>query len=279
MNVLRCMCNRRFQVLFLGMWVCGSAGDSPASDASARGAFYVPADPAYTIVDSVKDSLERFKMREDRNGVATCGLLYMERSWDTAYLWENAEAALAYFEGALETRTSEPSRSRAYELAGLVILQAVLEPCGIRDMQLAGNTLAQRAYDEVCYYGRDEDPYSMNVTRMDAHGGWIGAPDDLVRFALRVGGSNGVPGLLRAETIKTMLTASAANAGYACGWCVNRVPNYWHTGSLPGTTTIVVRTASGLCWAGFANARADGSGLALDQMMWQMARAVPAWRP
>jgi hypothetical protein len=48
---------------------------------------------------------------------------------------------------------------------------------------------------------------------------------------------------------------------------------------LPGTTTIVVRTASGLCWAGFANARADGSGLALDQMMWQMARAVPAWRP
>jgi hypothetical protein len=118
----------------------------------------------------------------------------------------------------------------------------------------------------------------MNFTRMDAHGGWIGTPGDLVRFALRVGGSNLAPNLLRAETIKTMLTASAANAGYACGWCVNRVPNYWHNGSLPGTTSIMVRTASGLCWAGFANARADGSGLALDQLMWQMARAVPAWR-
>jgi len=40
--------------------------------------------------------LELFKMREDRHGVATKGLLYMEKSWDTAYLWENAEAALAY---------------------------------------------------------------------------------------------------------------------------------------------------------------------------------------
>jgi hypothetical protein len=118
----------------------------------------------------------------------------------------------------------------------------------------------------------------MNVTRMDSHGGWIATPGDLVRFALRVGGSDTVPNLLRPETIKTMLTASAANAGYACGWFVNRVPNFWHTGNLPGTTSIMVRTASGLCWAAFANARADGSELALDQMMWQMARAVPAWR-
>lgn len=42
--------------------------------------------------------LERFVMHEDRNGVATKGLLYMEDSWDTAYLWENAESALAYLE-------------------------------------------------------------------------------------------------------------------------------------------------------------------------------------
>jgi CubicO group peptidase (beta-lactamase class C family) len=188
----------------------------------------------------------------------------------------------------------EPGQNYAYSNFGYCILgrvvekasgqqyteyvrQAVLEPCGIRDMQLAGNTLAQRAHDEVCYYGRNENPYNMNVTRMDAHGGWIATPGDLVRFALRVGGSNTVPNLLKPETIKIMLTASAANTDYACGWCINRVPNYWHGGSLPGTTTIMVRTASGLCWAGFANARADGSSLALDQMMWQMAGAVPAW--
>jgi hypothetical protein len=69
--------------------------------------------------------LDQFKMCEDRNGVATKGLLYMEKSWDTAYLWENAEAALAYFEAAVETRRNQPRQSKAYELEGLVILRAV----------------------------------------------------------------------------------------------------------------------------------------------------------
>jgi hypothetical protein len=69
--------------------------------------------------------LDQFKMHDDRNGVATKGLLYMEKSWDTAYLWENAEAALAYFEAAKETRRKDPSRSRSWELDGLVILRAI----------------------------------------------------------------------------------------------------------------------------------------------------------
>ncbi|MFC1805468.1 hypothetical protein ACFL09_00620 [Planctomycetota bacterium] len=68
--------------------------------------------------------LDQFKMAEDRNGVATKGLLYMEKSWDTSYLWENAEAALAYFEAAADTRGKPQSGSREYELDGLVILRA-----------------------------------------------------------------------------------------------------------------------------------------------------------
>lgn len=77
---------------------------------------------AYTTCLS---GLDQFKMHEDRNGVATKGLLYMEKSWDTAYLWENAEAALAYFEAALETRPQDPDKSRAFERDGLVILRAI----------------------------------------------------------------------------------------------------------------------------------------------------------
>jgi hypothetical protein len=69
--------------------------------------------------------LEQFKMKEDRNGVATRGLLYMEKSWDTAYLWENAEAALAYFEAAADTRATLPQRAREWEWDGLVILRAI----------------------------------------------------------------------------------------------------------------------------------------------------------
>ncbi|MBN1442206.1 MAG: hypothetical protein JXA90_05820 [Planctomycetes bacterium] len=70
------------------------------------------------------DGLERFKMHEDRNGVATKGLLYMERSWNTSYLWENAEAALAYFEAAQDTSAEDPRMSREYIVDGLTILRA-----------------------------------------------------------------------------------------------------------------------------------------------------------
>ena len=69
--------------------------------------------------------LDQFKMSDDRNGVATKGLLYMEKSWDTAYLWENAEAALAYFEAAADTRQRDPAKSRQYEIDGLAILRAI----------------------------------------------------------------------------------------------------------------------------------------------------------
>ncbi len=62
--------------------------------------------------------LEKFEMRDNRNGVETRGLLYMEESWDTAYLWENAEAAMALFEGAKATRII------SYEKKGLTILRA-----------------------------------------------------------------------------------------------------------------------------------------------------------
>lgn len=56
--------------------------------------------------------LERLKMREERHEVATRGLLYMEDTWDTAYLWENAEVALAYLE-AFEATGREEYRSWA----------------------------------------------------------------------------------------------------------------------------------------------------------------------
>jgi hypothetical protein len=93
---------------------------------------------------------------------------------------------------------------------------------------------------------------------------------------MHVDGFKTTPGILGAECLKTMTTASTANANYACGWCVNRIPNWWHTGSLPGTLSILVRTASGLCWAAVTNTRSEG--LNLDEMMWQVAKAVPAWR-
>jgi hypothetical protein len=77
-----------------------------------------------------------------------------------------------------------------------------------------------------------------------------------------------------------MTSASTANSSYAKGWAVNRLNNWWHGGSLPGTTSIVVRTSGGFCWAALANSRRFGSemGRAFDEMVWSMVRQVKAWR-
>ncbi|MCF7668412.1 MAG: hypothetical protein K9N48_01395 [Verrucomicrobia bacterium] len=77
--------------------------------------------------DKCLAGLDKFKMTDNRNGVQTKGLLYMEDSWDTAYLWENAEAALAYFEAANELRKEDPAASAEFELTGLTILRAIAE--------------------------------------------------------------------------------------------------------------------------------------------------------
>jgi CubicO group peptidase (beta-lactamase class C family) len=164
----------------------------------------------------------------------------------------------------------------------------ILAPCGVGDMRIAGNTLKERAPNEVAYVGQySENPYKMNVTRMDSHGGWIAAPSDLVQFLNHVDGFSDTPSLLKPETIQIMTTPSPVSSPnspsrYARGWQVrnNGQGNWWHNGSLPGTTAIMVRTATGLCWAALTNTRTEPSDeidSALDMMMWNMVRQVPAW--
>ena len=163
----------------------------------------------------------------------------------------------------------------------------ILGPCGISTMQIAKNKESQRVNNEVVYVGQySEDPYKLNVTRMDSHGGWIASSTELVQFLNHVAGAPGIPALLKPATIKMMTTPATAyppgDARYARGWMVrnNGAGNWWHNGSLPGTTTIMVRTPTGFCWAALANTRTQPSNeinTAIDQMMWNMVRTVPSW--
>jgi CubicO group peptidase (beta-lactamase class C family) len=158
---------------------------------------------------------------------------------------------------------------------------AVFERCGITDMTIAGNTLSQRRPGEVKYYGQGrENPYDMNITRMDSHGGWIARPADFVQFIMHVDGFAVPPNILTPQTLAIMTTASTANPHYAKGWEVNDANNWWHNGTLPGTETLAVRTHSGFCWAAFTNTRRTGSdmGVDLDRLIWTMVRQVKAWR-
>lgn len=161
------------------------------------------------------------------------------------------------------------------------VRERILRRCGVHDMVIAGNTPDERAPREVTYYGQGgENPYGPNVHRMDSHGGWLASANDLTRFAMHVDGFTTTANILNTDTIRTMVSASTANSSYAKGWAVNRQNNWWHGGSLPGTTSIVVRTSGEFCWAALANTRRFGPdmGREFDEMVWSMVRQVKAWR-
>jgi CubicO group peptidase (beta-lactamase class C family) len=162
------------------------------------------------------------------------------------------------------------------------VQKRILRPSGIVDMRIGGNSIRERARDEVTYYGQPDtslaDPYGINVSRMDSHGGWIATPTDLVRFALHVDGFDAQRNILGADTIARMTTPSAANSRYARGWNVNAKGNWWHVGDLPGTSAILVRTSSHFCWAALANTRTEHSPGAIDDVVWEMVSKVGAWK-
>lgn len=160
------------------------------------------------------------------------------------------------------------------------VRREVLAPCGIREMAIAGNTLADRQPWEVRYYGQGgENPYGMQVSRMDAHGGWLASAIDLVRFGVRVDGFATRPDILGRATILEMATPTLPGSGYAKGWQVNSAGNWWHTGSLPGTGSILVRTSGGFCWAALVNTRSLSPDFfsRLDNGMWDVVGKVSTW--
>lgn len=156
----------------------------------------------------------------------------------------------------------------------------ILAACGIFDMQIAGDTLADRLPNEAVYDGTNfppEDPYELPVTRMDAHGGWLGSATDLVRFAARVDRFPSVPDILGDATIAEMITPGPAGGNYAKGWLVNQFDNWWHDGLLAGTQSWLVRANNGFIFAAVMN----GNGLdfgAGDSPLWeQMINLVDEW--
>lgn len=163
-----------------------------------------------------------------------------------------------------------------------VVKESVLRPIGITDMQIGTNRTAP---DEVRYYPipGGADPYAMPIARMDSHGGWLATPGDLATFMDALFASHDKPGrkdLLSPASLRVMTSGTMANPGYGCGLLLNRAGNVWHNGSLPGTSSLMVHTHSGLSWAVILNLLDQGSDMLaeLDKLMWSMARSVPGWQ-
>jgi N-acyl-D-amino-acid deacylase len=192
--------------------------------------------------------------------------------------------------------------------------QLVLQPLGIAPgVARVGRTLPEgRAPGEVHYYddknrtgpavvgkplGRTvPEPYgAWYLEAMDAHGGWIATAPALVRFASAFDPPARCK-VLSVSGIHTMFARPPGPAGakpngqpkdayYGCGWEVRPMGrhgiNTWHTGSLPGTASILVRRFDGLTWAVLFNTRDGLNGEflagAIDPLVHDAADAVRQW--
>jgi CubicO group peptidase (beta-lactamase class C family) len=177
------------------------------------------------------------------------------------------------------------------------VQQKVLGPRAITRMR-QGRTLT-RATGEVPYLStytgtmvfdnsgaKVASPYgAFNLENMDAHGGWIATAMDLTRFATIYDGGTTV---LNATSIKRAFTqpATGINDGsyYGCGWHVRPrsggAMNTWHTGSLPGASTLMVRRYDGLTWAVLFDQRQEGDAPSdgeIDLLLHKAADAVGTW--
>lgn len=191
------------------------------------------------------------------------------------------------------------------------VQRSVLAPIGITRMRIGHSLAGERTDDEVRYYTPDDEiaesvfekksgkvpwPYGgFCLETMDAHGGWIASAVDLARFAAALDDPQLSP-LLKPETIRAMYVppeppvsrnddGSLKDVYYGCGWFVRRVrggqaANYWHTGSLPGTSTLLVRRWDGLIWVVLFNQRSEDKSLpdsAIDPALHRAADAVKEW--
>lgn len=130
-------------------------------------------------------------------------------------------------------------------------------------------------------------PYGgFAIEPMTAHGGWVASAIDLVAFAAALDGDARRPELLNAGSLAEMTRkpgTAAVNDSYwyAKGWQVNSAGNWWHTGSLPGTASLLVRAANGYQWAVLLNLRSDSQSNAffgeLDNLMWTAFAGVTSW--
>ena len=204
-------------------------------------------------------------------------------------------------------RVIEKISGRKYEE---YVRAAILAPLGIRQMRIGASLDGKQAPGEVRYYAPGDGaadcvfdegvkvplPYGgYCLEAMDAHGGWIASAVDLARFAAELDDPARCP-ILKKESLAVLYqpppapvsrkdNGSLADSFYGCGWMVRPVgsdgrANYWHDGSLPGTTTLLVRRGDGLCWAALFNQRSEDPKLpdgAIDPALHRAAAATGEW--
>jgi CubicO group peptidase (beta-lactamase class C family) len=149
-------------------------------------------------------------------------------------------------------------------------VQQMLATLGIRDMLIAGSQLKNLLPQEARYYddpraqpvpnffdgGKTKGPQAYNgfsFRTMDAHGGWLSTPLDMLRILAAVTPGSDAPQLLRPDTIKTMTrdVPGIGNPSASMGWVSNdNGAAIGHAGALESSTlSYMTRRADGVSWA------------------------------
>ncbi len=187
------------------------------------------------------------------------------------------------------------------------IKESILAPMGITAMRTGKTRRGEASADEVTYYDYSGAPMTTSVfpdvtapveqpyggfylEAMDSHGAWLASAVDLLRFMCHVDGRTSVADSLTADSI-ALMTARPSLADwegtsyyYGLGWSVRPVTssasNWWHTGSLPGTMSLLVRTYNNMSWVVLFNSRPSDDSAALgeiDTLMWDAVGAINEW--
>ncbi len=149
------------------------------------------------------------------------------------------------------------------------VAENIFQPIGVGRPRRGHTAIHERVPGEVRYYGSGgEDPYRWNIENMDAHGGWIVAAPDYVRFLSALFDDFDASPLLSRQGIQNMVRVNdATNESYGRGWIVGEEGGrmvYGHSGSLPGTLTQTSWTEPGIAFAAFINTRKNMADLELE---------------
>ena len=145
----------------------------------------------------------------------------------------------------------------------------VLEPAGCYDFHIAGNYYEDRRENEVKYYMHQgsEPVYEYNnsgrlvekcygendIPRLAGAGAWCASAAELCRLVAAIDGIPHVPDILSAKSIADM-TRQMPDHGFSLGWNFTDSGKPWvRTGSLSGTSALVLKYPDGECWVLITN--------------------------
>lgn len=158
------------------------------------------------------------------------------------------------FDYFLLGRVIEKKSGQSYEN---YVKTAILSKTGVTKMRIGNDNATGKAPNEVTYYSDNNgNPYDLKLTRMDANGGWIARPIDLLQFAAGMDGLSNRTDFISSATINTMQTISTGEGAsdYAKGLKVNG--DWWmHNGCMTGTLATLVHFKNGVSVAMMINSR------------------------